>query len=160
MVRCPGDAAAWGGTACLKRNGVLRHRGSSILRETSLDGDPSLNGVRRHGNRVSNQGSRPGPRKGPHNRVSNQGSHRGPQNRGSRRGRHHGATNRGPQNRVSNGGSKAHSPDNRGVGNPGPQNRGSSPGRDNQDHMAPRLVPTGGRCTLRHRSRVWHPYGP
>ena len=114
---------------------MLRHRGSSILREKSPGGDRSLNGVRRHGNKVSNRGH--------HHKVSN--------------------------HRVSNRGSKAHSPDNNGPGSPGPHSRGSSPGphsrgsspgRDNQGHMVPRQGPTGGRCTLRRRSRELLPSDP
>ena len=114
---------------------MLRHRASNVLREMSRGGDPSLNGVRQAGNRVSNRGRR---HKGLHRMVNNPG----------------------PRHRDNNPGSKAHSRDSICLDNLGLQNRGSIPGKDNQDRMVPRPGPMGGRPISLPRSMAWHLFVP
>lgn len=122
---------------------MLGHRASNVLREMSQRGDPSLNGGRRLGNRVSNHGRH---HKGLHRRETNPGLH-------------HRANNPGPRHRDNNHGSKSHRvnsyPD-----NPGLQNRGSILGKDNQDRMVPRPGPMGGRPISLPRSPGWHLFVP
>ena len=105
---------------------MLRHRASNVLREMSPGGDPSLNGARRAGNRVSNRGRR---HKGLHRMLNNPGPHRK-------------VNNPGPRHRVNNPGSKAHSRDSSCPDNPGLHNRGRIPGKYNQDRMVPLPGPT------------------
>lgn len=119
------------------------NRASTVLREMSQRGDPSLNGGRRLGSRVNSHGRH---HKGLHRRETNPGPR-------------HRVNNPGPRHRDNNRGSKAHRvntcPDNLGL-----QNRGSIPGKDNQDPMVPLPGPTGGRPTSPRRSPGWHHFVP